>query len=54
MFKEEDSLASMMESITQINNKLKDIIDKSQEEKVLVLGATGSGKSSLICYLNGA
>ena len=43
-----------MEGIPIINKKLEDVILNPSEENVFVLGVTGSGKSSLICYLNGA
>ena len=51
---EENSLEKMMETIPIINNKIKGVAVNQEGENVFVLGATGSGKSSLICYLNGA
>ena len=51
---EENSLEKMMETIPIINKKIKGVAANQERENVFVLGVTGSGKSSLICYLNGA
>ena len=43
-----------MMRIPEVNRKLKHIKVNHDEGNIFVLGATGSGKSTLICYLNGA
>ena len=44
----------MMLKVPEINRQFNNINVDPSKENIFVLGATGSGKSTLICYLNGA
>ena len=56
MYQEEQgNLQELTKKISVVNEKLKGIMKGGhQKEYYCVMGMTGVGKSSLICYLNGA
>ena len=47
---------SQLEQVKAAVLKAQELMEQNEEmmEKVLVMGASGAGKSAFICYLNGA
>lgn len=54
MHQEEGTLQEIMEAIPQVSRKLRGFMANLQNESIIFLGATGSGKSALISCLLGA